>query len=145
MCALWRVMDTLHARMLPRFFRRPPEGAPPRSRAEVERLLRAPDELLRVAVLADEIVGLCHAQVYDTPPQPALTPCRRTHLDSLIVAEHAQRRGVGRRLVEDAAAWGRTRGASELVLTVWAGNEGAERFYAALGFTPVNAVLGRAI
>jgi ribosomal protein S18 acetylase RimI-like enzyme len=138
-------MDTLHARLLPGYFRRPPEELPARSRAEVERLLRSPDDRLRVAELAGEVVGLCHAQVYDTPPQPALTPRRRTHLDSLVVAAHARRRGVGRRLVDDAAAWGRARGASELVLTVWAGNEAAERFYAALGFRSVNTVLAREV
>jgi ribosomal protein S18 acetylase RimI-like enzyme len=138
-------MDTLHARLLPGYFRRPAAEAAPRSRAEVERILRAPDERLRVAARVGEVIGLCHAQVYDTPPQPALTPCRRTHIDSLIVAPHAQRAGVGRRLVDDAAAWGRGRGASELVLTVWAGNEAAERFYAALGFRSVNTVLAREV
>jgi ribosomal protein S18 acetylase RimI-like enzyme len=145
LCALWWVMDDLHGRLLPSFFRRPAEGAAPRARAEVQRLLRAPDELLRVASVGGDIVGLCHAQVYDTPPQLALTACRRTHIDSLIVAENARRRGVGRQLVDDAAAWGRSRGASELVLTVWEGNEVAEKFYASLGFQRVNSVMGRGI
>jgi ribosomal protein S18 acetylase RimI-like enzyme len=138
---LWAHMDRLHARFLPSFFRNPP--APGRSRDQLDRLLRVPDELVRVALLDDVLVGLCHAQVYDTPPLPALTPCRRVHIDSLVVDAGARRRGIGRRLVEDAMRWGRSRGASEVVLTVWSGNDEAERFYEKLGFGRVNSVLGR--
>jgi ribosomal protein S18 acetylase RimI-like enzyme len=142
MCALWRVMDDLHAQLLPTYFRRPP--GPPRTRAEVERILRSPDEVLRVAEDGEAgIVGLCHALLYDTPPVPAMTPCRRVHVDSLVVLAPWQRRGVGRLLVDEAEAWARARNAAEVVLTVWAGNTGAAEFYGALGFEPVNAVLGK--
>jgi ribosomal protein S18 acetylase RimI-like enzyme len=141
--ALWRLMDALHAELLPRFFRRPPPAAPARGRAELERILRSPDEIVRVAAVDAALVGLCHTQVYDTPPQATLTQTRRAHVDSLVVAESARRRGIGRRLVDDAAAWARGKGASEMVLTVWAGNHGAERFYHALGFDRVSSVLGR--
>jgi ribosomal protein S18 acetylase RimI-like enzyme len=146
--ALWRLMDSLHAQLLPRFFRRPaPSGGavPARAREEIGRILRATDEKVRVAVEDGAVVGLCHTQVYDTPPQPSLTPARRAHIDSLVVLESARRRGIGRKLVDDAAAWGRSRGASEMVLTVWAGNHEAERFYHALGFDRVSSVLGRAL
>ncbi len=142
LCGLWRVMDDLHARLLPRYFRRPPGRS--RSRAEVERILASPDEALHVATDDDEsVVGLCHTQIYDTPPVPAMTPCRRAHIDSLVVLPPWQRRGVGRLLVGQAEAWARAHRAAEVVLTVWAGNAGAERFYDALGFRPVNAVLGK--
>lgn len=143
LAALWAHMDRLHARLLPGFFRVPPP--PGRSREQVERILRASDEALRVAVVDRAIAGLCHAQVYDTPPLPGLTSCRRTHLDSLVVDPACRRRGVGRRLVDDAIRWGRARGASEVVLTVWQGNEEAESFYEALGFARINSVLGHAI
>jgi GNAT superfamily N-acetyltransferase len=142
LCALWRVMDELHARIQPAYFRRPTGSA--RRRAEVERILASGDETLRVAVAdGDDVVGLVHAIVYDTPPVPAMTPCRRVHVDSLVVAPAWQRHGVGRLLVDDVEAWARARAAAELVLTVWAGNEGAASFYGALGFAPVNTVLGK--
>jgi ribosomal protein S18 acetylase RimI-like enzyme len=142
LCGLWRVMDDLHARILPDYFRRPP-GAP-RSRAEVERILHSPDETLRVAEDPDDgVVGLCHTMLYDTPPVPAMTPCRRAHIDSLVVLPRWQRRGVGRLLVGDAGDWARARHAAEVVLTVWAGNVAAVKFYDALGFRAVNTVLGK--
>jgi len=144
--ALWRLMDSLHAQLLPRFFRHPTAAAvPARAREQIDRILRATDEVVRVAVEGGVLLGLCHTQVYDTPPQPSLTPCRRAHIDSLVVAESARRRGIGRKLVDDAASWGRSKGASEMVLTVWTGNHGAERFYHALGFDRVSSVLGRAL
>ncbi len=141
---LWRQMDELHARLHPGYFRRP--GAT-RTRVQLERILRSGDEALRVAALEEggPVVGLCHVQIYDTPPLPWMTPSRRAHIDSLVVAPAARRRGIGRRLVEDGHAWARARGALELVLTVWAGNDEAARFYAALGFQTVNTVLGREI
>jgi ribosomal protein S18 acetylase RimI-like enzyme len=144
LAALWAHTDALHARLLPRFFRRP-AGGRALARQRLERLTRAADEVVRVAVQDAVVVGLCHLQVYDTPPQPALTPCRRVHIDSLVVAMEARRRGIGRRLLDDAIAWGRARGASEVVLTVWEGNAAAEKFYQALGFTRVSSTLGRPI
>jgi hypothetical protein len=45
--------------------------------------------------------------------------------------------------VEAAAPLRRGRDAEEILLTVWAGNEGAEKFYARLGFGRVSSVLGR--
>ncbi len=115
---------------------------PARSRQELQRLLSAPDEVILVAA-DDEVVALVHAQIYDTPAQPSLVPRRRAHVDHLIVTAGARRRGWGRRLVETAAEWARDAGASEILLTVWAGNDAAEKFYAALGFGRVSSVLGR--
>ena len=41
-----------------------------------------------------------------------------------------------------ATEWARTQGATQLLLTVWAGNDDAERFYAALGYRTISQVLG---
>jgi len=142
-CDLWREMDELHARLLPAYFRSP--RRPSRTPAEMAKLLRASDEMLRVAEVKGAVVGLLHVQLYDTPPADALTPRRRAHIDSLIVAPGQRRKGIGRRLVDEAAEWGRDRGAAELVLTVWTGNAAADRFYRKLGFGDVSRVLGRTI
>jgi ribosomal protein S18 acetylase RimI-like enzyme len=143
--------DALHAELVPGYFRRPDRSGrasrpthAERGRTELERVLAAADEAMWViADESGEIAGLVHAQIYDTPPQPALVPKRRCHIDSLIVTASARRRGLGRRLVEAASAWARTKGAAEVLLTVWAGNQAAEQFYGALGFARVSSVLGR--
>jgi ribosomal protein S18 acetylase RimI-like enzyme len=143
LCALWREMDDLHALLLPGYFRRP--RLPAKTPAELGKLLRAIGEAIRVAEVDGQVMGLLHVQLYDTPPSETLTPRRRAHVETLVVAAAARRNGIGRRLMEEAAAWGRDRGAVELVLTVWAGNEDAERFYRSLGFGAVNLVMGRDI
>jgi diamine N-acetyltransferase len=143
LCKLWRLTDELHARILPAFFRR--SQRPARSLEELEKIVSAHDEIVRVATHATEIVGLVHVQLYDAPPAPQITPRRRAHVDSLVVAEHLRRHGLGQRLMEDAAAWSRQRGAVEILLTVWQGNDTAKRFYEKLGFSVVNTVLGRTL
>jgi diamine N-acetyltransferase len=143
LAALWRDTDELHARLLPTYFRRAP--GPPKSLAEVETILAAPDETVLVAEDDAGLCGLVHALLYDTPPIPAMTPSRRAHVDSLVVRSDARRRGVGSRLMDEITVWARAKGASEVVLTVWAGNVAAERFYAELGFAQVNQVLGKSL
>ncbi|HKA90124.1 MAG TPA: GNAT family N-acetyltransferase [Haliangiales bacterium] len=143
LCALWREMDELHARLLPSYFRRPRHAA--KTPAELAKLLRSASEAIRVAEVDGSVVAFLHVQLYDTPPAETLTPRRRAHVETLVVAAEARLRGIGRRLMEEAEAWGRDRGAVELVLTVWAGNDDAEEFYRRLGFTAVNRVLGREI
>jgi ribosomal protein S18 acetylase RimI-like enzyme len=143
LCELWREMDELHASLLPGYFRRPRQ--PAKSPAELAKLLRAVSETVRVAEVDGRVVALVHVQLYDTPPAETLTPRRRAHVETIVVAADARRHGLGRRLMAEAAAWGRERGAVELVLTVWAGNDAAEEFYRRLGFEPVNRVLGREI
>jgi GNAT superfamily N-acetyltransferase len=44
--------------------------------------------------------------------------------------------------MQAATEWARDKGASQLLLTVWAGNDEAERFYAALGYRTISQVLG---
>jgi diamine N-acetyltransferase len=140
---LWREMDDLHAHLLPSYFRR--ALGPPKSLEEVETILAAPDEVVLVAEDGEVLCGLVHALLYDTPPIPAMTPSRRAHVDSLVVRGDVRRRGVGRRLMDEIVAWARDKGASEVVLTVWAGNVAAERFYTDLGFGQVNQVLGKSL
>lgn len=52
----------------------------------------------------------------------------------LAVAEAAERRGVGRALMEGAEAWAVERGLSRLALEVFAANRGARSFYRRLGY-----------
>jgi ribosomal protein S18 acetylase RimI-like enzyme len=52
----------------------------------------------------------------------------------IYVAAAARGEGVGRRLIEEAARWGRKRGASYVRLLVDEKNEAAMKFYRSLGF-----------
>jgi ribosomal protein S18 acetylase RimI-like enzyme len=151
--ALWREVDDLHAALAQAYFR-------PTARLEREwrELLAAPDAAVFVAegqvpqasgdaaragaaAGAVSIVGVVTVRVYETPPDPAMVPLRRGHVEMLVVASSCRRRGVGARLMNEVAAWARRQGASELVLTVWDGNREAELFYERLGYRPLSRVL----
>jgi ribosomal protein S18 acetylase RimI-like enzyme len=141
---LWHEADTLHARISPGFFRRPDRE---RGRQRVHETLRdaqeGDHETILVAVDSSDMVGgACHLQIYDTPAGHAMVPERRGHIETLIVAPARRRRGCGRALMAAATAWARQRGAGQLLLTVWAGNEDAAQFYAALGYRTISQVLG---
>lgn len=104
---------------------------------------RGPNQTLLVAEDSDGVVcGLARVQIYDTPTEALMVPVRRGHIEEMVVERARRRAGCGRALVEASAAWAKLRGAHQLLLTVWAGNASAERFYAALGYRRVSQVLG---
>jgi ribosomal protein S18 acetylase RimI-like enzyme len=143
MCALVAEADELHARLMPGYFRR---GSKPfRSKNDFVRLLASLDEVVYMIDHQGQPVGMVHAQLYDTPPGQTLVPRRRAHIDNLVVTQSHRREGHGRALVEAASAWARSKGAEEILLTVWAGNATAERFYERLGFGKVSSVLGKTL
>jgi diamine N-acetyltransferase len=141
---LWHEADELHAQLSPGFFRRP-DVTRGRQRAS-EALRDAEDNRHEVILIAvgsgDAIAGACHLQIYDTPVGHSMVAQRRGHVETLIVARAQRRRGCGRALMQAATEWARDKGASQLLLTVWAGNDEAERFYAALGYRTISQVLG---
>jgi ribosomal protein S18 acetylase RimI-like enzyme len=140
--ALWREVDDLHASLAPAYFR---EAA--RALAEWRELLGAVDAAVFVAEAEAEgradpaIVGIVSVRIYETPPDPAMVPRRRGHVEMLVVSAAHRRRGLGARLMEEVAAWARRQGAAELVLTVWDGNRAAEAFYERLGYRALSRVL----
>jgi ribosomal protein S18 acetylase RimI-like enzyme len=140
--ALWREIDELHAQLAPAYFR-PTE----RARNEWRQLLIAPDAAVFVAETTGlpqppgGLAGAISVRLYDTPPDPAMIPRRRGHVEMLVVGSKYRRRGIGRGLMAEVAIWARTEGAAELVLTVWAGNRDAEAFYERLGYSVLSSVL----
>jgi GNAT superfamily N-acetyltransferase len=136
---LWEDLDRFHAELRPDYFRVPEARGPAagcRQRSEDERF-----ERVFVAEVSGEVVGAVRVKIYDTPEDPQMVPRRRALVDDLYVGPAHRARGVGRALMEAAAAWARSRRASEVVLTIWAGNDGAEAFYRQMGYRPVTQVL----
>jgi ribosomal protein S18 acetylase RimI-like enzyme len=67
------------------------------------------------------------------------------YIGELVVAPHAERRGVGRSLIDTAEAWARDRGLAHLTLHTGAYNASARAFYAALGFAEEEVRLTRLV
>src|SRR5919197_6698823 len=89
--ALWREVDLIHAHLQPGFFRA--ASGPPRPSSFVKNALRSEDEIVLVAIADRAAVGLLHAQLYDTPELPTLTPRRRVHVEDVVVTRAWRRRG----------------------------------------------------
>jgi len=142
--ALWRQLDDLHAGLAPAYFR-----TTERAGYEWRQLLASSDAAVFVAEQegavavgpARGILGAVSVRIYETPPDPAMVPLRRGHVEMLVVGEPHRRRGLGRRLMQEAADWARRQGAAELVLTVWSGNVAAEAFYQRLGYRVLSHVM----
>jgi ribosomal protein S18 acetylase RimI-like enzyme len=136
--ALLREADDLHAKIAPDYFR-----SAPRVDDEWQHLLDEESGAAFVALpsAGAGAVAVLVARLYDTPDNPMMVPRRRLHIETVVVCCEHRRRGIGRRLMADAAAWGRRHGAVEVVLTTWVGNDGAEAFYARLGYRVLSRVL----
>jgi ribosomal protein S18 acetylase RimI-like enzyme len=119
------------------------EEAWERRRAHYEALLESGRGHLLLAEEDGRAIG--YAMVSATGGQATLaTGDRMAELESLAVAEDDRGHGVGRALMDAAYAVMRELGATELMLYVLEGNEGAIRFYERLGMRPyLHVLLGR--
>lgn len=139
--ALWIALTEYHAALEPLFALR--EGAEEEVRRIVEAQLRDPDT---ACLVQDEgagaaLAGLCIVRVDRAPPVHAEV-CR-AEITDLFVRPHRRRRGVGRALVESAAAIARERGATRLEVRVASRNEAGRAFWEASGFGSFMDVLHR--
>jgi len=125
-------VDREHARLMPDYFRAPPEGEVP---------VRDSWSEILVAEGGDGVCGFVVVRVVETPRDETMTPRRRAHVEMIGVSPKARRRGIGRLLMKEAERWAAGRGCAEVVLTVWSENRAAEMLYAALGYEPIARVL----
>lgn len=89
---------------------------------------RSADEVDLLAFDGDRLVGHVTVLREDHPVT------RHVASLSIAVAADARRRGIGRRLMEEAVAWSRRMGIEKLVLSVYPHNEAAIELYRAFGF-----------
>ena len=87
-----------------------------------------------VVLLAESAVGVPLGFVQMYPTFSSLRAARTFILYDLFVDPTARQRGVGRRLMEAAAAEARRRGAVSLVLSTAKTNHPAQRLYESLGW-----------
>lgn len=119
---------------------RSPEEAWERRRAHYEALLASGRGHLLLAEEDGRAIG--YAMVSETGGQTTLaTGDRMAELETLSVAEGERGQGVGHALMDAAYAVMRELGATEVMLYVLDGNDGAVRFYERLGMRPYLSVL----
>jgi len=90
-------------------------------------------------------VAYLEAEVRSRPDNPFTTELRVLYVHQLAVAEHARRLGVGRSLMLVAENTAFTLGCTEVRLEHRDFNEGAHRFYRALGYRTYSVSMARRV
>ena len=85
-----------------------------------------------VATIDDQPCGL----ISFYPDIDYFTDHPRAYVDNLVVAQEYERKGVGRTLLDFVERRARNQGFREVVLDVFAGNQGAIAFYQRRGYQP---------
>jgi diamine N-acetyltransferase len=98
------------------------------------------DPATGVTVVEDggEILAYCttvYGKGFDERPDPK--PVRPAYLAQLYCTQAATGRGIGAALMDDVVAEAQRRGCDAIQLSVFSGNQGAQRFYARYGFAKV--------
>ena len=137
--ALWGLITEHHEPLDPLFRMR--RG--PVAEGELRELLRAlhrdPDAVILVFDRAGTPEGLCIVRIDRAPP--ILEETERAEITDLGVRPELRRRGVGRRLVEEAHEWVRDRGVARVEIQVAHGNREGQAFWRALGYGDLMDVL----
>ena len=98
--------------------------------------------LCLLAGSADGVVGYLAGYVRE---RTVLRPVKVAELESMYVQGGYRGQGVGARMVDEFLEWAALRGAERALVTAYAANELAIRFYRGMGFRPKSVFLERAI
>lgn len=130
-CTLMAQVDALHRRTHPDRFR---EAQPVREKVFLQSWLDDKDKHIWVAEGNPGIAGVIMFAVRQTPDEPFLVSRTFIQVDTLVVDERHQRKGIGQALMEAVHQWGREHLISDIELVVWTFNEAAIAFYRHLGY-----------
>jgi GNAT superfamily N-acetyltransferase len=143
LCAIWEVGDALHREAHPEMFGS--SGQPFVGRDSMAALIAGPDSTILVAVIGADVIGLITLAARRVAASAIKIERRYVEIENMAVRPLAQRQGVGRALMDQAAGWATTRGISDLELNVFAFNAAATAFYRDAGFSPVLHRMSRRI
>ena len=143
-CILLDQVDALHRDNLPHVYRQSPEGSV-RDRDYWTKLVGDDRAGVLVAEATENLIGLVHLRLQETPPLPILVPRRFVFVDTLVVDHRHRRKGIARRLMDAAEKWAIDRQAEQMELTVLEFNNSAIAFYEELRYETLNRRMGKAL
>jgi aminoglycoside 6'-N-acetyltransferase I len=112
---------------------------PDSSSDEVEAFFEQPSWTTFVAETDDKLCGFIEVGQREYAEGCETSPV--AYIEGWYVDPDMQKQGVGRKLVEAAAAWGKQKGYSELASDTWLENEGSIQAHKALGFNEVERLV----
>jgi len=144
LCVLFEELDEFHRAEVPWLFVKP--DGPVRAREYFEPFYEGKDAAGFVADAGpDGIIGATLGIIRTTVDFPVIRRARYAVLDVLGVRDSFRRQGVGARLTRALEAWAANAGVEWVELGVYEFNEGAQRFYAGLGYATLSRKLRKPI
>ena len=98
--------------------------------------LAAPGHIMVLAFEGDLVVGQCAGVIHHHPDKPT-----ELYIDEVGVTPALRRRGIARRMLDEAFAWGRSQGCEEAWVGTEPDNEAAIGLYRGFGEEPVPIVM----
>jgi len=130
MIALLYQVGDVHHQIRPDIFR---TGCIKYTPAELEELLRDETTPIFVCDLDGFVAGYCFCQHREYRDSTALTDRKELYIDDLCVDENCRGRGIARSLYAHVTDYAKACGCAFVTLNVWCGNDGAMKFYEAMG------------
>ena len=142
MIALLRQVGEVHHVIRPDIFR---GGAQKYDEAALELLLR--DENMPIFVADDGgfVAGYCFCQIRAYADSSVLTDRKELYIDDLCVDENRRGQHIGRILYDHATHFAKEIGCEFLTLSVWCGNDNAQKFYEKMGMKPRSITMEQAL
>ena len=131
--ALLYQVGGVHHEIRPDIFR---ENAIKYTPAQLEELLQNPSLPIFLCDDGGSIAGYCFCQIRHYENSTVLTDRKELYIDDLCVEENRRGQHIGSILYDHAVAYAKEIGCDFLTLNVWCGNNGAMKFYEALGLKP---------
>ena len=101
--------------------------------ADLEELLRDECTPIFVALEGDFVAGYCFCQHREYQGSTALTDRKELYIDDLCVDENCRGKGIAITLYAHVTDYAKNCGCAFVTLNVWCGNDGAMKFYEAMG------------
>ena len=122
----------IHANIRPDIFI---SGTTKYTRSDLLEKLANDEEPIYVAVDEnDEVMGYAFCALKQQPFSNNMVPFKSLYIDDLCVDSKCRGQHIGEQLFEYVKAEAKRLGCYEITLAVWAGNDGAEKFYDRIGF-----------
>lgn len=122
----------IHANIRPDIFI---SGTTKYTRSDLLEKLANDEEPIYVAVDEnDEVMGYAFCALKQQPFSTNMVPFKSLYIDDLCVDSNYRGQHIGEQLFDYVKAEAKRLGCYEITLAVWAGNDGAERFYDRIGF-----------
>ena len=130
MIDLLQQVGEVHHKIRPDLFR---SGAQKYNEADLEELLKDENRPVFVGIEDGRMLGYCFCIHKDYAGDPVLADRKELYIDDLCVEESCRGQGVAGALYRHVLDYGKGIGCGFVTLNVWQGNEGAMKFYEAMG------------